>query len=97
MVFVVIKEIVCGETFLTTYAKFISGKTVASSFRTIEHDSQIKCVWECMEEGRKGVCNVAGYNITSQKCQLSVDSQQDVVAVEDEMSGVFVKGSYITI
>ena len=50
-----------------------------------------------MEEGRQGVCNVAGYNATSQKCQLSVDRQQDVVDVEDEMSGVFVIGSYSTI
>ena len=97
MVFVVIQVIVCGATFLTRYANFISGKTVASSFRSIEHDSQIKCVWECMEEWRKGVCNVAGYNATSQKCQLGVSSQQDLVDVEDEMSGVFVIGSYITI
>jgi len=50
-----------------------------------------------MEEWRKGVCNVAGYNATSQKCQLGVSSQQDLVDVEDEMSGVFVIGSYITI
>jgi len=92
MVFVFFK--VCGATFLTTYAKFISRKAVASSFRSIEHESQIKCVWECMEEGRKGVCTVAGYNATSHMCQLSVDSPQDVVDVEDEMAGVFVIGLY---
>jgi len=94
MVFVFFKVIVCGATLLTTHAKFISGKAVASNFRSIEHESQIKCVWECMEEGRKGVCTVAGYNATSHMCQLSVDSPQDVVDVEDEMAGVFVIGLY---
>jgi len=90
MVFVLIKVTVCGATYLTKYANFTSGKAVASSFRTIEHISQIKCAWMCMEEERKGECNVAGYNATSNTCQLSVDSHHDVVDVDDEMSGVFV-------
>jgi len=36
------------------------------------------------------MCNVDGYNKEdTATCQLSVDSQQDVVDVTDEMSGVF--------
>jgi len=96
MVIVFMKVIVCGATFVTTYANFISRKAVASSFRTIEPFSQIQCVRECINEGRKGVCNLAGYHASSKKCQLSVDSEQDLVDVEDGMSGVFVitYGSY---
>jgi len=96
VVFVFIKVTGCGATCVTTYANFTSRKAVASSFRTIEPFTQIQCVRECINEGRKGVCNLAGYHASSKKCQLSADSQQDVVDVEDGMSGVFVitYGSY---
>jgi len=57
----------------------------------------MQCAVKYFEEGRKGRCNVAGYNIALEACYMSVNTQQDVLDVADEMSGVFYMkdGKYI--
>jgi len=86
-IFIICTTSVCGATILTT--NFTNRKAVATSHKTIQPLTDIQCVRECFQEGRKGMCNVAGYNKDTATCQLSVDSQQDVVDATDEMSGVF--------
>ena len=87
-IFIICTTSICGATILTT--NFTNGKAVATSHKTLQPLTDIRCVRECFQEGRKGMCNVDGYNKEdTATCQLSVDSQQDVVDVTDEMSGVF--------
>ena len=45
---------------------------------------------KCFEEGKKGACSVAGYNKATKVCYLSTDSEDEVVDVADELSGVFI-------
>jgi len=72
------------------YAKFTKGKAVATSHTSLQQCSQIQCVRKCFEEGKTGACSVAGYNKARKVCYLSTDSEDEVVDVADELSGVFI-------
>jgi len=72
------------------YTTFIERKAVATSHTSLQQYSKIQCVKKCFEEGRKGACSVAGYNRATKVCYLSTDSQDEVVDVADELSGVFI-------
>jgi len=80
---------ICEATLLSTTAQFTKGKVVATSYKTIQPFSEVQCVTKCFEDGRKGMCYVAGYNKVTSTCYLSVDREQDVLDVEDDMTGVF--------
>jgi len=95
VVFILFTTPICEGTISMANAKFVQGKVVATSHRTIQPLSKIRCVEKCLEEGRNGMCRVAGYNKGTKACNLSVDSQNDVVDIADEMSGVFFMGNYI--
>ena len=69
---------------------FTKGKAVATSHTSLHQYSKIQCVKKCFEEGKKGACSVAGYNKATKVCYLSTDSEDDVVNVADELSGVFI-------
>jgi len=88
-VFVLFTKSICETSIATTSAQFAKRKVVATSYKTIQSLSKIQCVEKCFEEGRNGMCNVAGYNKRTKECYLSVDSPQDVLDVTDEMAGVF--------
>jgi len=71
-------------------ALFVNGKTVATSYLTIQSFSEVRCVERCYKEGKQGRCNIAGYNKATNSCLLSMDSQQDVVDSTDDSNGVFI-------
>lgn len=79
----------CGAQIQDVNTQFVGRKIVATSHLILQQYSKIKCVKKCHEENLKGLCNVAGYNKTTQTCYISVDSQQDVLDVADDMAGVF--------
>jgi len=72
------------------YATFTKGKAVASSHTSLQQCSQIQCVRKCFKEGKEGACNVAGYNKATKVCYLSTDSEDEIVDVADDFSGVFI-------
>ena len=88
-VFAFFTSSMCGATVLTASANLTKGKAVSTWHTTIQPYSEIQCVRQCFEEGQNGRCSVAGYNQSLKACYLSVDTEQDVVDVTDEMSGVF--------
>jgi len=69
---------------------FVQSKTVTTSYATIQPYSKIQCVKKCYEEGRKGKCNIAGYNMATKSCQLSDDMEPDVLDATDEAEGVYI-------
>ena len=71
-------------------ATFIKGKTVASSYLTIERYSKVQCVEKCYNEGKEGRCSIAEYSKATRSCKLSMDSQYDVLDSSDVSSGVFI-------
>ena len=79
----------CEALLIEKDTRFENKKSVASSRITLQQYSKIKCVQKCHEENTKGLCNVAGYNKANKTCHLSMDSHQDVLDVDDEMSGVY--------
>ena len=70
-------------------ANFQKGKTVATSYQTLERFSKVQCAEKCYKEGKKGRCRIAGYNKDTKICRLSMDSQQ-VLDIADDSSGVFI-------
>jgi len=68
----------------------MTGKTVATSYLTLERYSKIRCVEKCNAEGKHGRCIVAAFNKATKVCRLSMDSQQDVVDTPDDSSGVYI-------
>jgi len=78
----------CKATIQATLANFTQGKAVATSYMFLQPLSKILCAVKCFDDGKQGGCNVAGYNTTTKGCFLSIDTQEDVVDVEDETTGV---------
>jgi len=78
----------CEATILTASANFTKGKAVLTSHTTIQPYSKIQCAEKCFDEGRNGRCTVAGYNKALKACYLSIDAEENVLDVADEMSGV---------
>ena len=72
------------------FATFLKRKTVATSYLTLERFSKVQCAEKCYKEGKQGRCRIAGYNKGSKVCRLSMDSQQDVLDIADDSSGVFI-------
>jgi len=70
--------------------EFIKGKYVSTSHTTLQSYSKIECVKKCYEEGKKGNCNVAGYDKSTKSCHLSLDMDTDVVDAAVEASGVYI-------
>ena len=87
--FLLLTTSICDANLWTFTAQFIKGTSVATSHQTIQDFSEIQCVRKCLQERKKEMCNVAGYNRTSKVCYLSNDSHQDVVDVDDDKAGVF--------
>jgi len=79
----------CEATLSSASANFTKGKAVLTNHTTIQPYSKIQCAEKCFEEGRYGRCIVAGYNKALKARYLSVDAEENVVDVADEMSGVF--------
>ena len=70
--------------------EFVKGKLVSTSHTTLQPYSKIECVKKCYEEGKKGNCNVAGYDKSTKSCHLSLDKDTDVVDVAAEAAGVYI-------
>jgi len=70
--------------------KLITKKTVATSYLTFERNSDIRCVERCYAEGKQERCTIAAFNTATMSCRLSMDSQQDVVDISDDSSGVYI-------
>ena len=51
--------------------EIIKGKTVASSYKTLQGYSKFRCVSKCLEEAAYGVCKAAGFDTSTQTCFLS--------------------------
>jgi len=79
----------CTALLIEKDTRFENRKCVGTSRMTLQQYSKIKCVQKCHEENIKGLCNVAGYNKATKTCYLSMDNHQDVLDVDDEMSGVY--------
>jgi len=75
------------QEFIATFEK---GKTVATSYLTIERISKVQCADKCYKEGKQGRCRIAGYNKNTKVCRLSIDSQCDVLDIADDHNGVFI-------
>jgi len=71
-------------------ATFKKGKTVATSYLTIERISKVQCADKCYKEGKQGRCRIAGYNKNTKVCRLSMDNQCDILDFADDSSGVFI-------
>jgi len=71
-------------------ATFLKRKTITSSYLTVERYSKIQCVEKCYKEGKEGRCSVAVYNKATRSCQLSMDSQLDLLDTYDDSSGVYI-------
>jgi len=65
-------------------------ETVATSYLTLERYSNIRCVEKCYAENKQGRCTIAAFNSATMSCRLRMDSQQDVVHVPDDSSGVYI-------
>jgi len=87
--FLLLTTSICDANIWTFTAQFMKGTAVARSHQTSQAFSEIQCVRKCLEERKKAMCSVAGYNRTSKVCYLSNDSQEDVVDVDDDNAGVF--------
>jgi len=70
--------------------QFVKNKILSTSYATKQPISQLNCVRWCVSDGNKGKCKIAGYNLSGNSCSLSMDNQEDMMEVADEMSGVFV-------
>jgi len=81
---------ICDANMWTSVTEFTKGKAVSTSYKTFERFSEVQCVKKCNDERKNDMCNVAGYNKTSRVCTLSIDNQEDLVDVADDMAGVFV-------
>jgi len=79
----------CDANISTKTAQFTQRKVVATSYKTIQPVSEIQCVRKCFEEEENGMCRVAGYSRDTAACQLGADSQQGVLDVADEMTGLY--------
>ena len=66
---------------------FINGKTVASSFLTVQPCSMLQCADRCSTENT--TCRIAEYNKVTKACRLSADSPDTVVDVDYDSVGVF--------
>jgi len=71
-------------------ATFMKGKTVATSYLTVERYSKVQCVEKCYKEGKEGRCSIAEYSKATRSCRLSLDSQYDLLDTYDDSSGVYV-------
>jgi len=80
----------CKADFQEFEASWLTRKTVATSYLTLERYSNIRCVEKCNAEGKQGRCTIAAFNTATMSCRLSMDSQQDVVDVPDDSSGVYI-------
>jgi len=67
----------------------MTGKTVATSYLTLEPYSSLRCVEMCYAEGQQGRCTIAAYNQSTMSCRLSMDGQQDLLHTSDDSSMVF--------
>ena len=83
-------------TFLLTDAiqesirrKFVKGKAVLNSFKTIQSFSKRHCLATCLEYARHDMCRIAGYNKATGTRQLSLDRNEDVLDVDNQEIGVF--------
>jgi len=82
----------CNADFQECRATWITKKTVATSYLTLERFSNMRCLEKCYSENRQGRCNIAAFNSASMACHLSMDSEQDIVDISDGSSGVYVFG-----
>jgi len=71
-------------------ATLLKGKTIASSYLTVERFSKVQCVEKCYKEGKEGRCSIAEYSKATRSCKLSMDSQYDLLDTPDDSSGVFI-------
>ena len=88
--FLLFTTTICDANLWTKTAVITKGKAVSTSLKTFLRFSEIQCVKKCYAERQDNLCNIAGYNKTSKVCALSIDSQNDLVDVADDMAGVFV-------
>jgi len=71
-------------------ATFMKGKTVATSYLTVERYSKVQCVEKCYKEGKEGRCSIAEYSKATRSCRLSTDSQFDLLDTSDDSNGVYI-------
>lgn len=84
----------CMATVQTTATHFIKGKTVATSYKTLQSYSKIKCVEKCFAEKRQNRCSIAGYNKVTKTCFLSNDGQQDLLDANEEFGVMLFSGMF---
>ena len=78
----------CLGNIQTIESQFSKGKKVATSYKTLQSYSKIKCSEKCFDEKRQNRCSVAGYNTATRTCFLSNDGPQDLLDADEEF-GVF--------
>jgi len=80
----------CSTTMRDARTQFVKNKGLSTSYATRQPISQLNCVRWCFSGGNKGKCRTAGYNVSGNSCSLSMDNQENLTDVADEMFGVFV-------
>jgi len=80
--------LMCLGNIQTIESRFSKGKKVATSYKTLQSYSKIKCSEKCFDEKRQNGCKVAGYNKATRTCFLSNDGLQDLLDADEEF-GVF--------
>ena len=79
---------VCELTIYKQFTwNFINGKTVSSSYLTVQPYSMLQCADRCSTQNT--TCRIAEYNKVTKACRLSADSPNTVVDVDDDSVGVF--------
>jgi len=73
----------------SSVTQYTKGKTVATSYMTLQPYSKIQCVVKCVDEKRQNRCSIAGYNVVTKTCLLSNDNQTDLLDTADDAFGVF--------
>jgi len=80
----------CSADIQAVRTEFVKNKVLSSSYATKQPISKLNCVQWCSRDRQVGKCKTAGYNKYSKECKLSMDNQEDLMDVADEMTGVFV-------
>jgi len=82
----------CSADIQEVRTEFVKNKVLSSSYATKQHISKLNCVQWCSRDRQVGKCKTAGYNKYSKSCSLSMDNLEDVLDIDDEMTGVFFIG-----
>jgi len=78
-----------------TVGEFVPFKSVATSYKTLDNYSKSKCLSRCMIAAGQGMCTLAGYNLQTKTCRLSLDTEGSQLTVQDANVGVIYLTKYV--